>query len=112
MVTMKVTIEVTTKFSFIEVENRIVDRLSSYHLEQLKEVFYYERQKAINLYHEIEFLYDIRKLNFAHDFNLHCLYLEDCIFNQYKPNKEKLVDIIILFFETQYLLKKYLQKLK
>ena len=91
---------------------REVRRLSSYHLEQLTEVFYHERQKAIKLYREIEQLCDIKKLNFAHNFNLHCLYLEDCIFNQCKPNNEKLVDIIILFFKTQYLIEGYLKRIR
>ena len=92
--------------------SRETRRLHSYSIEQLKNVFYFERDKAIRLYHKIDILYDVRKLNFAHVFNLHCLYLEQCDFNEAEPNQDKLVDCIIMFFETQYLIKKYLQKLK
>jgi len=88
--------------------SRETRRLHSYSIEDLKKVYYFERDKTTKFYRKIDILYDIRKLNFAHVFNLHCLYLEQCDFNEAEPDKDKLVDSIIVFFETQYLIKKYL----
>lgn len=88
--------------------SRETRRLHSYSMKELKKVYVFERDKGIKLYRRIDNLYDIRKLNFAHVFNLHCLYLEQCDFNEAEPDKDKLVDSIIVFFETQYLIEKYL----
>ena len=40
--------------------------------------------------------------------NLHCLYLEQCDFNEAESNQDKLIDCIIVFIETKYLIENYL----
>jgi len=92
--------------------SREMRRLSLYDIKKLKEVFYFERKKALKLYRQLDAIYDIRKLNFAHEFNLKVLYLEDCVFNEYEPKKEELISSTITFLIAQFFIQKYLEKLR
>jgi len=87
-------------------------RLALYSLEQLKEVYFYEKKKVLLLYSEIEKLYDVGKFNFAHRFNIKSRYVENLEFHNSKPDKDTLISIIILFLETKYLITTYLQQIR
>ncbi len=83
-------------------------RLNLYSIIQLEDVYYYEREKVLILYRKISQLYDVGKLNFSNEFNMNSRYLED---NQHLT-KEQLINIIIIFLHTKYLINHYLNALK
>jgi len=87
-------------------------RLTLYSLEQLVEVYCYEKKKVLILYSKIEKIYDVGKLNFAHRFNIKSRYVEDCEFHNTKPDINTLIHTIILFLETKYLITAYLQQIR
>lgn len=89
---------------------RELRRLNTYDFDKLIELYFYEKNKVLELYKEIEKVYDIKKLNFAFEFHLYGSYVEHCQFIGNKPYKEELIERIILFLKTKYLITQYLVK--
>ncbi len=84
-------------------------RLNTYSLDKLIELYFYEKTKVLELYRETEKVYDVRKLNFAFEFQLNGSYVEHCQFLGIKPLKKEVIERIILFLETKYLISIYLK---
>ena len=87
-------------------------RLELYSLAHLEDAYLYEKNKVLFLYREIQSLYDIKKLNFASEFNRGSRYLENCQDNHYPPKKNELITAIVLFLKTQYFIESYLNQLE
>lgn len=83
-------------------------RLNLYSIEQLKDVYFFEKKKVLVLYRKISKIYDVDKLNFANNFNKNSRYLED----KQKLQKDRLINTIIIFIHTKYLIKHYLLELE
>lgn len=88
------------------------NRLNLYTIKELEEVYFYEKENILILYDEISAMYDVRKLNFAYDFNINSRYLEGLQFNNARPKKDKLIEILIVFVVTKYMIEYYIAKIK
>lgn len=82
-------------------------RLNTYSLDKLIELYFYEKNKVLELHKEIEKVYDVNKLNFAFEFHLNGSYVEHCQFIGKKPLKQEVIERIILFLETKYFIEQY-----
>jgi hypothetical protein len=87
-------------------------RLSHYSLVELEELYLIMKYRVLSLYYEINKLYDVKKLNFAYDFNLDSRYIENCQFKGQEPKKEEVIERIIMFYRTEFLIEHYLKQLK
>ncbi len=84
-----------------------IRRLELYSLKELMELYQLKKKKVLILDKKISKLYDTNKLNFSHDLYMNIYYCE----NRSQPQKDKIIDTIIYFLQTEYLIKKYLEKL-
>ena len=87
-------------------------RLELYSLAHLEDAYFYEKSIVLFLYREIQSVYDIKKLNFASEFNRGSRYLENCQDNHCSPKKNELITAIVLFLKTKYLIENYLNHLE
>ena len=87
-------------------------RLNHYSLEELEELYFIKKYMVLSLYQKINKLYDIKKLNFANDFNVGSRYIEHCQFIKKQPTKEEILERIILFYRTEFLIVSYLEQLE
>lgn len=87
-------------------------RLNLYSLSELEGIYYYEKNKVLLLCEQISKIYDVNKLNFAFDFNIGSRYVENCRFINQHPKKDELIQRLILFYITKYLIENYLLQLE
>lgn len=87
-------------------------RLRMYDLKSLTKTYFLEKNKVLALYENIGKIYDEKKLNFAFDFNINSRYIEHCRFNNITPDKEVVIEKIIIFLRTKYLIENYLKQLE
>ncbi|MBU1216432.1 hypothetical protein KJ870_00660 [bacterium] len=87
-------------------------RLDLYNLEELESLYFILKFRVLTLYQKINGLYDVKKLNFAYDFNYGSRYIENCQFIKKAPLKEEVIERIILFYRTEFLINNYLQQLE
>lgn len=87
-------------------------RLRLYDLKSLTKTYFLEKNKVLALYEQIGKIYDVKRLNFAFDFNINSRYIEHCRFKNATPDKELIIEKILIFLRTRYLIKQYLKQLE
>jgi len=90
----------------------LLRRFKHYPLQKLIDIYLLERNEVLTFCDELSKVYSIYKLNFLNEFNLKSRYLEHCRFNSIEPQKEVLIDRIILFYRTKFLIKAYLYQMQ
>jgi len=88
------------------------NRLNLYSIKQLENVYIYEKEKVLILDRKISKLYNVKKFNYSIDFNMNCQYLEEMRFHRAKPQKDRLISIIVIFLRTKYMIEYYLTKIE
>lgn len=87
-------------------------RLRLHDISSLTKTYFYEKERVLALYEQISKMHDVKRLNFAFDFNINSRYIEHCKFNNIQPDKELVIEKIVIFLRTRHLIKQYLKELE